>query len=589
MSQTSDKTPAVADSTQPRPGMAPPDVDFSGRQLGDYRLLRRLGRGGMAEVYLAEQLSLKRQVALKVLRADLAENEDYVRRFHNEAQAAAALVHANIVQIHEVGEIEGVHFIAQEYVQGKNLREYLDRHGAADVRLALHVARQVAAALLRAAQQGIVHRDIKPENVLLSASGEAKVADFGLAHVLRDGEQLNLTQVGVTMGTPLYMSPEQAEGKPLDHRSDLYSLGVTLYHALAGQPPFRGESALALAVQHLKSAPEPLASRRPDLPEGLCRIVHRLLEKDPAKRYESARELLRDLRLAAAEALGDSEDDDELWRSLGAELAGPMEATRRLNDVMKTAALVRHRPAREWLWLSGGLAAALVLGAACVWAVRPAPLLPGTAGPYLEVPRQKSAEAQYIYAGLAPTKGHWQAVIDYKPYDEFYALLAKKELALLHLQDDEHEVAGAIFQELAGLPEFEKELRAFGIGGQAVIDSLEGRHADALAGAQQVWDVLAKGEPEGQRPEVIWRKLDRRMREALWHAVQISDPKNASAWVDWLSAAFSGQETPPGEPKRKTTAPKTGPDAKGGSDNKVGPGLKPPASAKTLSPPREKS
>src|SRR5207237_940269 len=159
------------------------DVDLSGRQLGDYRLLRRLGRGGMAEVYLAEQLSLKRQVAFKVLRADLAENEDYVRRFHYEAQAAAALVHADLVQIH----------------------------------------------------------------------------DFGLAHVLREGEQLNLTQVGVTMGTPLYMSPEQAEGKPLDHRSDLYSLGVTLYHMLAGQPPFRGETALALAVQHVKTPPEPLA------------------------------------------------------------------------------------------------------------------------------------------------------------------------------------------------------------------------------------------------------------------------------------------------------------------------------------------
>ncbi len=564
MSHPPDKTPAPADSKQPRPAAKGPlDVDLSGRQLGDYRLLRRLGRGGMAEVYLAEQLSLKRQVAFKVLRADLAENEDYVRRFHHEAQSAAALVHANIVQIHEVGQIDGVHFIAQEYVQGRNLREYLDRHGAVDVRLAVHIARQVAAALLRAAQQGIVHRDIKPENVLIAATGEAKVADFGLAHVLREGEQLNLTQVGVTMGTPLYMSPEQAEGKPLDHRSDLYSLGVTLYHALAGQPPFRGESALALAVQHLKSAPEPLANARPELPEALCRIVHRLLEKDPANRYESARELLRDLRLAAAEGLGDGAGDDELWQSLGAELAGPMEATRRLEDVMKTAALARRRPVRLWLWLSGGIVAAFLVGVACAWGMRPTPLLPGTAGPYLEIPRQKSAEAQYVYAGLSPTKAHWQSVVDYKPNDEFYALLAKKELALLHLQDDEREAAAAIFQELAAQPEFENELRAFGIAGQAVLDSLEGRHADALARAALVWPM--------------WRYLDRRMGEALWHAVQVSDPANSSAWDDWMNEAFPGQETTPGEPKRKPP-----PTSKTTPTPKATPGLK-------SLPPRDKT
>ncbi len=548
MSQATDPT-APADSGQPQPATkAPPDVDLSGRQLGDYRLMRRLGRGGMAEVYLAEQLSLRRQVAFKVLRADLAENEDYVRRFHHEAQAAAALVHANIVQIHEVGQIDGVHFIAQEYVQGKNLREYLDRHGAVDMRLAVHIARQVAAALLRAAQQGIVHRDIKPENVLLSASGEAKVADFGLAHVLRDSEQLNLTQVGVTMGTPLYMSPEQAEGKPLDHRSDLYSLGVTLYHALAGHPPFRGESALALAVQHLKSAPEPLANVRPEVPEGLCRIVHRLLEKDPAKRYESSRELLRDLRLAAADAFGDEEGDDELWRSLGAELAGPMEAMHRLDDVMKTAALVRRRRARVGLWLAGGVAAALLVGVAWAWAVRPAPLLPPATTPTIDIPRQESAEAQYIYAGLLnhPTEAHWLSVVNYQPYDEYYALLAKKELAFLHLQDDSLDEAAGIFHELS-LAEFQPELRAFGIAGLAVIDSAERRHRDATARANLVFPEL--------------RFLDPWMVDALWHAMQVSDSANAAAWEIWLSEAFSGQEAQPVEPNRGKTTPAPKPGA----------------------------
>jgi len=192
------------------------DADLSGRQLGDFHLLRRLGRGAMAEVYLAEQGSLRRQVAIKVLKSDLAKDETYVKRFHNEAQAAASLVHANIVQIHEVGCLDGIHYIAQEYVRGQNLREWMARRGPPDLRMTVTIMRQVAAALHKAAGQGIVHRDIKPENIMLARTGEVKVADFGLARLAGDGAALNLTQVGVTMGTPLYMSPEQVEGRPLD-------------------------------------------------------------------------------------------------------------------------------------------------------------------------------------------------------------------------------------------------------------------------------------------------------------------------------------------------------------------------------------
>jgi tRNA A-37 threonylcarbamoyl transferase component Bud32 len=159
------------------------DLDLSGRQLGDYRLLRRLGRGAMADVYLAEQGSLRRQVAFKVLKRELAADDTYVRRFHMEAQAAAALVQANIVQIYEVGDIAGWHYIAQEYVEGQNVAQYLARHGSVEVKLALAVMRQVVAALCKAAERGIVHRDIKPENIMLAKSGEVKVADFGLARI----------------------------------------------------------------------------------------------------------------------------------------------------------------------------------------------------------------------------------------------------------------------------------------------------------------------------------------------------------------------------------------------------------------------
>src|SRR5215216_2384235 len=187
------------------------DGDLTGRELGDYRVLRRLGAGGMAEVYLAEQRSLGRQVALKVLQAALARDSSYVLRFQHEARAAASLVHANIVQIYEVGQSGGVHFIAQEYVRGKNLGEVLKREAALNPRLVLDVLRQVAAALCKAAEAGIVHRDLKPENILLSHSGEVKVADFGLAR-MESVDAKTLTQVGVAMGTPLYMSPEQIEG-----------------------------------------------------------------------------------------------------------------------------------------------------------------------------------------------------------------------------------------------------------------------------------------------------------------------------------------------------------------------------------------
>jgi serine/threonine-protein kinase len=272
-------------------------VDRSGQVLGDFRLLRQLGEGGMGQVYLAEQLSLKRRVALKLLRSELASNETNRKRFEAEAKAVAQLTHPNIVQVYAVGAAAGVHYMALEYVDGRNLREYLARKGSPDRAAALGIMRQVALALQRAAELGIIHRDVKPENILLTRKGEVKVADFGLSRMRSEGQPpLNLTQTGVTMGTPLYMSPEQVEGKPLDPRTDLYSFGVTCYHMLAGQPPFQGENAFAVALQHVNAEPVPLATLRPDLPSELCAIVARLMAKDPDQRYQTPREVLKDLQ-----------------------------------------------------------------------------------------------------------------------------------------------------------------------------------------------------------------------------------------------------------------------------------------------------
>jgi len=452
---------------------APPDPDLSGRQLGDYRILRRIGRGAMAEVYLAEQSSLQRQVAVKVLKRSLAADASYVQRFQNEARAAAALVQANIVQIYEVGQRDGVHFIAQEYISGQNLRQLLDRHGPFDAALAITVMRQVAAALHKAAGKGIVHRDIKPENIMITSAGEVKVADFGLSRIA-EGGSVDLTQVGVTMGTPLYMSPEQAEGQPLDSRSDLYSFGVTMYHVLAGRPPFSGETPLAVAVQHVRSQPERLENIRTDLPQGLCRIVHRLLEKQPDQRYPSAAQLLQDLRgLGIGDGDGAWSEAIEDWSE--AELIALADArvvaTQQLDTLMKTAA--HKRGARQFRWRATmlGMLLAFLLGAGIAWQNREPQLLAGGGnGQPTAIARQANGQAQYWHAmGLetpAQREAGFQAVLHYYPQDEYHANLARQQLARIHLQRDEFEPALALFQTLSDSADLDERLQAFGLAGQ---------------------------------------------------------------------------------------------------------------------------
>src|SRR5438477_6401140 len=296
------KTPSsVSAPTDPLLG----SPDWSGKNLGDFHLLRRLGQGGMGQVYLAEQISLKRKVAVKVMRHDVAINETSYQRFRAEAEAIARITHANIVQVYAFGEEAGLHYMALEYVEGRNLRDYLDRKGPPDLPLALSILRQAAAALQRASELGIVHRDIKPENILLTRRGEVKVADFGLSRVFAGAETAtHLTQPGLTMGTPLYMSPEQIQGQEVDPRTDIYSLGVTCYHMLAGQPPFRGQTALELAIRHVTTEPQPLANIRPDLPADVCALVHKMMAKEPDKRYPTCAELLKELARIRAGAGG---------------------------------------------------------------------------------------------------------------------------------------------------------------------------------------------------------------------------------------------------------------------------------------------
>jgi eukaryotic-like serine/threonine-protein kinase len=283
------------DRTAPTSEPAAPPEDYSGRVLGDFELVRRIGVGGMGQVYLARQKSLKRQVAIKILKGELAANLTALRRFQAEAEAVANLTHAHIVQVYAIDEADGLHYMALEYVDGRNLRDFLEKKGVPDLPLALEIIRQVASALERAGELGFVHRDIKPENILLSKRGEVKVTDFGLSRCFAADAPLNLTQSGVTMGTPLYMSPEQVRGQVVDPRSDLYSFGVTCYHMLGGEPPFRAATAFDIALQHVQGTARPLSDLRPDLPRELCAIVHKMMARRPEDRHQSAREILTDL------------------------------------------------------------------------------------------------------------------------------------------------------------------------------------------------------------------------------------------------------------------------------------------------------
>lgn len=351
----------------------PQRLDLSGRTLGDYRVLRKLGQGGMGQVYLAEQISLKRPVALKILRPEMAASPRALTRFKREAESVARITHANIVQVYAFGEAEGILFMALEYVEGRNLKEFVAKKGPPDLLVSLSIMRQVASALQRAGELGIIHRDIKPENILLTKKGEIKVADFGLSRCLEEDQGgVDLTQTGQTMGTPLYMSPEQVEGKPLDTRTDIYSFGVTCYQMLTGQPPFHGATAFEVALQHVQKPAPPLGQIRPDLPEALCAMVHKMMEKDPARRYQTGRELLRDIIRIREGLSGVGTTNVQMTLSseeraaLSSSATGSGEVAR--SKVIEGASSVKGGVRIWWgVALAGSLLVAVALGGSLAW------------------------------------------------------------------------------------------------------------------------------------------------------------------------------------------------------------------------------
>ncbi|MBA2297603.1 MAG: serine/threonine protein kinase, partial [Actinobacteria bacterium] len=263
------------------------DTLFDGR----YQISRKLGAGGMANVYLAEDQDLGRRVAIKILDDRHARDDQFVERFRREAQNAGGLSHPSIVSIYDRGEAEGTYYIAMEYVEGRTLKELIVARGPSPIGIAIDYTRQILSALRFAHRSGIVHRDIKPHNVIVDSDGRVKVMDFGIA---RAGTS-QMTEAGSIIGTAQYLSPEQARGAPVDQTSDLYSTGIVLYELLTGSVPFNGDTPVEIAMKHLSKTPEPPSTHRPEIPRDLDYVILRALAKEPSERYHSAEEMDADL------------------------------------------------------------------------------------------------------------------------------------------------------------------------------------------------------------------------------------------------------------------------------------------------------
>ncbi len=272
---------------------------MEGQILGNrYQLIKRIGGGGMAVVYKAKCLLLNRFVAVKILRSEFTDDEEFVKRFRVEAQAAASLSHPNIVSIYDVGHDGNTHYIVMEYVDGITLKQYIAQKGVLPWREAVNIAIQISSALEQAHKNNIVHRDIKPHNILITKEGIAKVTDFGIARAVSSA---TITMVGSTIGSVHYFSPEQARGGYIDEKSDLYSLGITIYEMVTGKVPFDGETPVAVALMHIQEKPARPIDVNPDIPKAVNDIIIKAIKKDLNIRYQSASDMLSDLQRALGE------------------------------------------------------------------------------------------------------------------------------------------------------------------------------------------------------------------------------------------------------------------------------------------------
>ncbi|MBA3708975.1 MAG: serine/threonine protein kinase [Planctomycetes bacterium] len=272
------------------------------KQIGGYKLIRRIGEGGMGEVYLAEQLTMHRTVALKILHGKWAEDEEFRKRFLLEARAAGKLSHQNLIQVFDVGKYQGLYYFSMEFIDGVTVDDLIRHDGAMEVDKVIDICLQVCAALKYLSSHDIVHRDIKPANIMVTKDGQVKLGDFGFIQSVFDAE---LMQEGTTIGTPDYISPEQARGeRNLDVRSDIYSLGATLFHMLSGKTLFSGSCSKVMR-DHIETVPPKIEDLRKDLPKDLLRMMRKMTEKQPIDRYQSPDEVAKDLEMLKIDVAAD--------------------------------------------------------------------------------------------------------------------------------------------------------------------------------------------------------------------------------------------------------------------------------------------
>ena len=296
-------------------------MNLEGKVLGGrYEIINKIGNGGMATVYRATDLVLKRYVAVKILRDEFTTDEEFIRRFETEAQSAARLTHPNIVSIYDVGVDNGVYYIVMELIQGKTLKEIIvEERGPLPWKWSVNVAIQIASALEMAHKNNIIHRDIKPHNIIITEDGIAKVTDFGIAKAVSNS---TITAFGTTIGSVHYFSPEQAKGGYTDAKSDIYSLGVVMYEMLTGKVPFDADTSVSVALKHMQEDPVPPMEINPNIPKAVNDIILKAMQKEPMARYQTATAMLRDLAQALKNPDGEfveKEDlDDGLTRRMDA-------------------------------------------------------------------------------------------------------------------------------------------------------------------------------------------------------------------------------------------------------------------------------